>query len=97
MFSSCFAAQNGIFTWNVSHDAQEGTYDVSSTGSVPHQLEEIVNSKVDAQTASGGADSDVDHLIDVPIDLAASFTGYRYDEFSYDWGNPEFSVIEPES
>jgi hypothetical protein len=94
MFSSCFAAQNGIVTWNVSHDAQEGTYDVSSTGPVPHQLRQIEISKVDSQNASGGVDSDVDHLIDVPIDLAASFTGYRYDEFNYDWGSPEFSIIE---
>lgn len=94
MFSSCHAAQDGKMLWNVWHDAQKGIYDIHSSGAVPREFDGIVASQKAEQDAHGGAKSDVDYVFDAPIDLAALFTGYRYDRWRYSWGEPQFTVIE---
>jgi hypothetical protein len=94
MFSSCHAAQAGEMVWNVWHDAQKGIYDIHSTGSVPKEFDGIAATQKEQQDAHGGSKSEVDYLIDAPIDLAAAITGYRYDRWRYTWGEPHFTIIE---
>jgi hypothetical protein len=95
MFSSCHNAENGDFLWNVCHDAQEGIYDIHSTGATPVEFDAIVAQQRAEQDRAGGEAADVDHIFDAPIKLAAAITGYRHDRWSYDWGEPQFTVIEP--
>ena len=94
MFSSCHEAREGQILWNVWHDAQKGIYDIHSSGAVPTGFDSIVTTQKGEQDAHGGDKSAVDYLIDAPIDLAASFTGWRYDRWRYTWGEPKFTVIE---
>jgi hypothetical protein len=94
MFSSCHEAGNGQMVWNVWHDSQKSIYDIHSSGAVPKEFDGIVATQKGEQDAHGGDKSSVDYLIDAPINLAASFTGYRYDRWRYNWGEPKFSVIE---
>jgi hypothetical protein len=95
MFSSCHLAKNDQQLWNVWHDAREGIYDLHSTGAAPADFETIASAQKAEQDTAGGEEADVDHLFDAPINLAASITGYRHDQWSYDWGEPQFTIIKP--
>jgi hypothetical protein len=35
-----------------------------------------------------------DFIFDVPVELAASLTGYRHDRAKFDWGQPRFTRLE---
>ena len=94
MFSSCHEASGGRMTWNVWHDAQKDIFDIGSFGSPPKEFGDIVAAQRAEQNAQGGAQSEVDYLIDAPSNLAVLLTGYRYDRWQYDWGEPSFTVIE---
>jgi hypothetical protein len=95
MFSSCHLAESGEQVWNVWHDAQESIYDIQSTGPAPAEFETIVSAQKAEQDAAGGESAEVDHLFDAPLNLASSITGYRHDQWSYDWGEPQFTIIQP--
>jgi len=95
MFSSCHLAESGEQLWNVWHNAQEGIYDIHSTGPAPAEFEIIASARKTEQDAVGGEGADVDHLFDAPINLAHSITGYRHDQWIYDWGEPQFTIIQP--
>ena len=95
MFSACHAAKDGRTLWEVSHDFQNGgTYDLRSSGEVPKEFSAIAAARRAEQDANGGDDSEVDYCIDAPLDLAMELTGYRHDRFSFDWGEPRFTVVE---
>lgn len=95
MFSSCHLAENGNMLWNVWHDAQQGIYDIHSTGLAPAGFEAIIAAQKAEQDSASGDGADVDYMFDAPTNLAASITGFRHDQWSYDWGEPQFTIIEP--
>jgi len=94
MFSSCHLAEDGDQLWNVWHEGQQDIYDMNSTGIVPAEFQAIVAMQKAEQDSAGGDKADVDHMFDVPIKLAAAITGFRYDQWRYSWGEPQFTVIQ---
>jgi len=94
MFSAAHCYTNGREAWSVAHDSERGLYDLSTRGNLPREFPLIKTRLTRQQDDSGGAASDVDHTFDVPVELAAELTGYRHDRWKFDWGQPNFTVLE---
>jgi hypothetical protein len=100
MFSAAHCALQHEIIWSVSHDGgQHGVYDLISTGTLPPEfplIRERLRAAQDVEAGSGGlAQWRVDHLFDIPVELACALTGYRHDRAIFDWGRPDFTVAEP--
>ncbi len=79
MAAAAFAYADGALLWRVEHEAEQGIYHLSASGSPPPQLDEIHASLKKQQDEEGGADAEVDFIFDVPVALAESIVGYRHD------------------
>lgn len=73
--ASCFIS--GQLVWRVIHNAQISQDHLEATGDLPANFETIKSKKIKAQNED--FDQMVDYIFDVPIDLAMSVVGYRYD------------------
>ena len=82
MFSSATCYSDGDRKWHVEHDAQESIYHLSTTGDLPPEFDEIYSSLKQEQDGSGGDESDVDYIHDVPVTLAKAVTSFRHDQDS---------------
>jgi hypothetical protein len=94
MFSAAHCSTDTREAWSVSHDSQRGRYDVVTRGALPSAFAPIKMRLNSRQDDSGGAASDVDYTFDIPVELAAEMTGYRHDRWKFDWGRPNFTVVE---
>jgi hypothetical protein len=94
MFSAAHCYANGQEAWSVSHDSQKGRYEISTRGTLPPAFAPIKIRLSAKQDDSGGAASNVDYTFDIPVELAAELTGYRHDRWKFDWGQPNFTVLE---
>ncbi|MEV5647405.1 hypothetical protein AB0L57_04050 [Nocardia sp. NPDC052254] len=76
--SAAAAWKNGRLLWKVEHrtDGDRTPADIACEGDLPPSFEEILTV---AQTRPREY-TDVDHLYEVPIDLAKAVTGFRQDE-----------------
>ena len=72
--------------WSVFHDGSEGEPTLAVDGDLPEAFESI-RARLMAQAEPG-----VDHVFDIPLDLAAGITGFRHDQVDEDAG---FTVLEP--
>jgi len=91
MFSGTELYRDGVPVWSVTHNAQEGMYDLQTEGTLPGALAEIRARLTDEQDREGGVDAGVDCIFDVPVELAMTLSGYRHDQWRYDWGEPRFT------
>lgn len=80
MFSSAEMWNSGAQIWAVSHDAEEGMFNLEASGLLPASFEGLQSRIYDAQGAEGGDSADVDLIFDVPLLLAAETTGFKHDE-----------------
>ncbi|MDJ0939637.1 MAG: hypothetical protein QNJ00_07720 [Woeseiaceae bacterium] len=96
MFSSAEYWQNGTRSWSITHAAENGMFDLATTGFPPNVYDTIKVDLVAAQHAKGGEDADVDMIFDIPLQVARSLCGYRHDE-PPDWRELPvvFSSIRP--
>lgn len=95
MVSVVLCAEDGALEWSVTHDAQEGIYDLSTAGTLPPYFTEIEMRLKGEQEKNGGAKADVDFVFDIPIALAEKVTGYRHDGSGFGSGTPQFSAAIP--
>jgi hypothetical protein len=73
--------RDGQQIWSVYHNGGDrGTYDLQIQGNPPHHFSEIRDRLNSQQVQAGGEKADVDHIFDVPVELARSITGYRHDQ-----------------
>lgn len=79
MASSALMVEDGVKTWAVTHESEQGIYHVAVEGKPPAALDAIHARMKAEQDAEGGHDADVDCLFEVPVMLAASLCGYRHD------------------
>src|SRR4051794_36084858 len=91
MYSACFGWRDGAIVWSVVHDARKARDHLSVWGAPPARLDEI-EAQAEAQAAQPDA-SDVDHIFEIPVELAYSCCGYRYDQSAFDWGILAFTVL----
>ncbi len=89
MFSSAEEWANGERVWGAIHVSEAGLYHIGVEGALPEAYASIHQRQFDKQEQDGGKDAGVDHIIDIPLELAAAITGYRHDQ-----GSPTFHELE---
>mgnify|MGYP006951085973 CR=1 FL=1 len=89
MVSTAACWVSGKEHWFVVHDAEDGLTNLDVMGSPPAALDEIHRRKLLLQEGR----ADVDHLFDVPLDLAQSLVGFRHDAGFDDSDDEMFCVL----
>jgi hypothetical protein len=84
MVSAASAWKDGKCLWSVVHDGQEGINDLQVKGALPASFASIRDRQKAKQDAgekvpTDGEEFAVDHMFDVPVDLALELTGFRHD------------------
>jgi hypothetical protein len=87
--------REGKKVWSVVHDCEKGRFHLDIKGEAPAELKSIAERLIAEQHADGGEKADVDHVYDVPAELAKEFTGYRHDERTGLTGDA-FEILERE-
>ena len=94
MYCEASGWTDGHKTWTVIHDAQQGLYHLETSGDLPKTFGEIRERLMSVQKAAGKR-ADVDHISDIPVELAVSLTGYRYDQaLPVEMGEAPYEVLE---
>jgi hypothetical protein len=94
MVSAASLWRDGKRVWRVTHDGQESARHLSTDGSVPAEFASVRDKYLAKQAAE--PEEEVDHIFDIPVELARELTGYQHDqEFSSADGGEPFEVLEP--
>lgn len=86
--------RGGSCLWSVLHDAQQGVYHLEADGDVPAAFEALKAEYTKRQDKAGGENTDVDHLCEVPLELAYGITGFRYNLRYKDGQEPVFEELD---
>lgn len=81
MVSSASGLKDGAEIWSILHDSREGMRHLKFSGELPDQFDSIRSRLFAEQSATGGDDSDVDYVFDVPVEVASALTGFRHDQW----------------
>lgn len=92
MFSSAEEWSNGERVWGAIHLPDAGLYHIGVEGVLPAAYPAIHERHFAQQEQDGGKDAGVDHIIDIPLELAAVITGYRHDR-----EGPTFQEMDAEN
>jgi hypothetical protein len=87
--------RKGNKVWSVVHDCEKGRFHLDIKGEAPAELKGIAERLIAEQQAAGGEKADVDHVYDVPAELAKELTGYRHDQDIPGVSGDEFEVLDP--
>lgn len=79
MASSAELWAGGRKSWGVSHQGENGPNHLEVAGSPPPALDAIRAGLEEAQRAAG-ADAGVDHIFEIPLQVARTITGFKHDE-----------------
>lgn len=93
MVSGAYCYANGKPVWEVTHDLENGVYDLSFSGDMPEEFETIRQRLFKEQDDDGGESSDVDFISDIPVETATSVCGFLHDKISYEWGERAFTRL----
>ena len=86
----------GALKWSILHDGEAGdTLDLEVAGIVPPAFAPLRRAAFDAQQKADHDKVTANYMYWLPLDFAASLTGYRYDRETFPWGTPQFTEIEP--
>jgi hypothetical protein len=88
---------DGHKVWSVTHNAHSGAEHLDAQGVLPPAYVPIRDRLRSEQQKAGGPDVEVDHIFDVPVELAQSLIGYRYDCGIRGAGDEPFEVLVPTS
>jgi hypothetical protein len=94
MVSAASLWRDGKQVWRVTHDGQESADHLSTDGVAPPAFASIRDKYLAVQAAE--REEDVDHIFDIPVELARELTGFRHDQepLGVSDGEP-FEVLEP--
>lgn len=95
MFSRASGWKDEKSLWSVTHDCEKGHYHLAIEGIAPQALKRIQAELVSKQDAK--EEEDVDHVYDVPANLAKELTGFRHDQETPGMKNKPFEVLEKKS
>ncbi len=78
-FAACW--RDGQLIWSVYHDSggRKGIECLEVKGQPPTSFAAIRDRLFAEQSAAGGKKAGVDYILDIPVELAHSLTGYRHD------------------
>ena len=91
MFSGLEVYRDGAPVWSVTHNAQEGMYNLTTDGVLPEPFTEIRARLTAEQNREGGEKAKVDCMFDIPVEAANALAGFRHDQWRFDWGEPRFT------
>ncbi len=74
MISSAAFWKDGHKVWSIIHDSTQGSENLITEGDLPEGYAQIRDKALSEQRATKG----VDHVFDVPLDIAQSITGYSH-------------------
>jgi hypothetical protein len=81
MMSYAQGWSKGEKTWSVIHDSEQGVNHLETQGDLPPIFASIRERLAAAQAAEDqDGEGAVDYLIEVPVELAQTLTGFRHDE-----------------
>ena len=86
-------ACRGKVLWSLLYQAEQKHLGVQVGGTPPSSFQEIQQSLGEAQAVSDASGDDVDHLFEIPLQVAEQETGYAYDRSRFDWGEPRFTEL----
>lgn len=96
MYSTVAAWEHGKEQWAVVHDAQESMMHLEVRGMPPEQYQAIRDRLFAEQAADGGEEAQVDHIFEIPVELAYELIGYRYDKDLQGTGTDHVEVMQRE-
>ena len=95
MVSAAYGYERGSCLWELVHDSQKSADDLSVSGSPPPSFQSIRQRQIEKQEATVGGESfKVDHIFDIPVEVAAAACGYRHDRWKFEWGEPQFFRLD---
>ena len=94
MESSAQLWRNGRRVWWIGHDANKGIEHLDVQGEAPAVFEGIRADLLGKQREARGRRANVDMIFDVPVEVAKSLTGYRYDHLTPGLTGDPFEVLE---
>lgn len=86
--------RGGARLWTVTHDGEEGVYHLEAEGELPADFDSLQAEYVRQQDEAGGENADVDHLCEVPLELARRITGFGYNVRNADGEEPVFEELD---
>jgi len=95
MYSSASGWTRGKQLWKVLHDCEKGRYHLEVTGTPPIGLADIQKRLTETQNDAGGERADVNHIYEIPAELAKALTGFRHDEDVPSMDGDVYQVLEP--
>lgn len=98
MYSVAEGWRDGSQRWSIVHDSAQAIDHLDATGDLPAVYADIRRRQLTAQAADGGASAGVDHVFDVPVEVARALTAFRHDEDPPGVDAPAFEeLIRPTS
>jgi hypothetical protein len=96
MYSEATGWRDGQCLWSVAHSGEDEDTQktVSEKGALPVEYPAIRERFFREQEAENAAESEVDFLFEIPVVLAQTFTGYKYDESSPAFEAHGFELLE---
>lgn len=91
MFSSAEAWAKGNLVWRLTHEGETGPNNLREQGSLPEQFPRVKQRLLAAQQQEDQAEPEVDHIFDIPLELAEEIVGFKHDK-SLDL---RFEVLRP--
>jgi hypothetical protein len=89
--------RKGNKVWSVLHEPEKGgLLHLDVQGEAPSELKGVADRLIAEQQAAGGEKADVDHVYDVPAELAKALTGYRHDQDMHGLTGDAFEILERE-
>jgi hypothetical protein len=96
MVSRSVAFERGASLWQLTHDSQNRSNDLSVTGLPPAAFQSIHDRLRQLQAQQDKSRPlRVEYVFDVPVETAESVCGYRHDGARFAWGKPIFTRLEP--
>ncbi|WP_439636477.1 hypothetical protein [Oceanicaulis sp.] len=86
-------ACRGKALWSLLYQAEQKHLGVQVGGTPPSCFQLIQQSLGEAQAVSDANGDDVDHLFEIPLQVAEQETGYAYGRSRFDWGEPRFTEL----
>jgi hypothetical protein len=96
MFASAEEWNGGKRVWGAVHCADVHLMHIGVEGELPDTYADILSQQLQEQEASGGLKAGVDHIIDIPLQLANAIVGYKHDEGDHLWREVEAEQVPKE-
>lgn len=80
MYCRARGYREGAELWSITHDPENGIYDLTAKGDLPAAFPPIKARFIADQDREGGDEADVDMIFEIPTETAKAVCGYKHDE-----------------